>query len=793
MSRRLAWIWLAVVLLAGAHLAWRACTGLAFVTDLMALLPMEEQAPVLRRAHETVTRTLSRQVLLLVGHPERATAREAARTIGERLTGSGLLTRDDADLDADRLRRIGALYQPYRAGLLSEGDRELLRDGNGKVIATRALSQVFGFVGLGDARMLRGDPFLLLPSFFTGLPLPLSRLMPDDGMLSVQQDGATWVLISGRLTGEPYALEFQRRLSELLDPLIARLRTEHPGLEVPRLGAVFFARSAAHEAIGETSMIGIASTIGTIAIVLVAFRALAPLWLSLLVIGTGVMTALSGSLFLFGNLHVGALLFGISLIGVAVDYSLQYCTETFTTETSPRRRLRRVLAGITLGTATTVIGYLTLLLAPLPGLRQVAVFSAIGLIAAWLTVVLWLPRLDPSPPARHGQAMLRWAGGLLLLWHARRFATWRIGIIAAAAAIAGIGMARFHVDDDVRRLQSLSPTLLAEQGRLQSLIGSEGGGQFFLVPAGDPEAALQRQEILADRLRGLVAAGALAGFRAPAQYVPSTARQRENQALRERELGEAVRREQFRRLGLTDAGAAPDEATAPLLTIAAAMRPDGESGGPLGFLSWLVLEDGQGDALHVVMLDGIRRLDAVAAAGDGIDGVHFVDTAGSFSTLLGKYRGRALVLLALSAALMVPLLAWRYGVWRMIWIMLPPSLAVALTPGLRALMGGGFSFFDAIALVLILSIGVDYAVFLAETSRERRAVTMLAVFLAAGTALMSFGLLALSQVRAVHHFGTTMLVGILLAMLLAPMARRTPPSRAVSRVPENLGNEPHAP
>jgi predicted exporter len=50
-------------------------------------------------------------------------------------------------------------------------------------------------------------------------------------------------------------------------------------------------------------------------------------------------------------------------------------------------------------------------------------------------------------------------------------------------------------------------------------------------------------------------------------------------------------------------------------------------------------------------------------------------------------------------------------------------------------------------------------------------VTMLAVVLAAGTALLSFGLLAMSEVAAVRSFGSTMALGILLAFLLAPMAR----------------------
>ena len=767
MKRPFALLWLALVLLGGAYLGWRVHAGLEFRTDLMALLPLEAQDPAAERAHAAVTRSLSRQIILLVGHPDRGAARAAAAEITTLLSGSGLTEADTAALDADRMRRIGGFYAPYRAGLLAEADRDQLRAGNTQAIATRALSQVFGFIGMGDARMLRDDPFLLLPGFFAALPVPNARLAPDAGMLSLTQDGTTWVLIHARLRGEPFALDVQRQLSDLLDPAIARLLGTQPGLEILRLGAVFFAQAAAAAAMGESALIGIVSTIGAVLVVLAAFRALTPVWLSLLSIGVGVVMALAVCLALFGDLHVGALLFGVSLIGVAVDYSLQYCAEAFTAEPSADARLRRVRAAITMGAATSIIGYLTLLLAPFPGLLQVAAFSAIGLGAAWLTVLLWAPWLDRTGPARHGAAMLRWAGYFLLVWHAKRFAPARIACLAGITIAALLGMARFHTDDDVRRLQSLSPDLLAQQTRIQTLIGSQSGGQFFLLPAADPEIALQRGEALADRLRPLLANGVLAGFRGPASYVPSAQRQRENRALRDQHLDPAATDAQLARLGLPGGAAlAPDNA--PILTLAQALAADS----PLTFLPLLVQADGQGGSLHIVMLDGVRDPGRTAAAAQGIAGVHYVDTVGSFSTLLGQYRDRAMALLFLSALLMAPLLAWRYGPRRAGWIMLPPLLAVALAPGLRALGGAGFSFFDAIALVLTLAIGVDYAVFLAETTRERRAVTMLAVTLAAITALLSFGLLALSQVRAVQHFGATMLVGILLALLLSPLARR---------------------
>jgi predicted exporter len=107
--------------------------------------------------------------------------------------------------------------------------------------------------------------------------------------------------------------------------------------------------------------------------------------------------------------------------------------------------------------------------------------------------------------------------------------------------------------------------------------------------------------------------------------------------------------------------------------------------------------------------------------------------------------------------------------------MAPPLLAVLLTPALRAWFGGNFTFFDGMALVLVLSIGVDYSIFLTETSPRRQSVTMLAVVMAAATALLSFGLLAFSSVQAVHTFGSTMLIGILLAFLLSPLARAAHP------------------
>jgi predicted exporter len=767
--RLAALLWLAVVLAAGLYLGWRLHEGLAFRTDLLALLPREAQDPAAQHADDVVTAALSRQIMVMVGDRDRDQARAAATAIAETLTRSKLVTLTTDSFGKDRLRKIGELYFPYRRGLLSAQDRTLLLEGNPEAVSTNALSQVFGLVGMADAKLLRRDPYLLLPGFLTHLPVPLSRLSLDDGLLAVRDGDSYWVLLAGQITGDPYALAFQDSLTQTLDGALAAQKSAHPNLQSLRLGAVFFAKAGAEQATSETSKIGFVSIAGTVLLVLFVFRAVRPLLLTLLAIGVGVLVSFAACLSLFGELHVMALLFGVSLIGVAVDYSLQYLSEIFAAEGgTPRERLRRVRVGITIATATVAIGYGTLFLAPFPGLHQIAALAAIGLLASWATVLLWLPALDRSRRPQHGDRLLAGMGSLLALWQKPRPAWAGWGALALAAIIVVGGLFQAHADDDVRRMQSLSGPLMAQQEEIQRLAGAAGSAQFFLVEAKDDETALETEEVLIDRLKPLVAQGVLAGFQAPAQYVPSITRQRENREMVHRQLDGPLLADHLRQLGLKHVEPPPPD-DAPFLTLADAVTRNG----PLSFIASLRLDGGQG-VLHAVKLDGVTKPDLLASAADGLPGVRLIDPAGDFSRLLAKYRKRALGLLALSAVLMTPLLAWRYGLKGAVKVMAPPLLAVLLAPALRAWFGGAFTFFDGMALVLVLSIGVDYSIFLAETSPQRQRVTMLAVTMAAATTLLSFGLLALSSVQAVHAFGSTMLIGIFLAFLLSPLARSAP-------------------
>ncbi|MFA0521431.1 MMPL family transporter, partial [Vibrio sp. 10N.222.55.E8] len=135
----------------------------------------------------------------------------------------------------------------------------------------------------------------------------------------------------------------------------------------------------------EISTIGLGSLAGVILLVWLTFRSALPLTLSLLSISTGLLVALVSTVAIFGKIHLFSLVFGASLIGVSIDYSFHFLTDRLAAgnQWQSDKGLKHIFVAITLGLLTSLIGYLGLLVAPFPGLQQLALFSSIGLIAAY--------------------------------------------------------------------------------------------------------------------------------------------------------------------------------------------------------------------------------------------------------------------------------------------------------------------------------------------------------------------------------------------------------------------------
>ena len=99
-----------------------------------------------------------------------------------------------------------------------------------------------------------------------------------------------------------------------------------------------------------------------------------------------------------------------------------------------------------------------------------------------------------------------------------------------------------------------------------------------------------------------------------------------------------------------------------------------------------------------------------------------------------------------------------------------PLLAGAATLGLLGIAGVETNLLHVLSLLMVLSMGVDYSIFLVECGRESNiGPTTMSLWGAAVTTMLSFGLLALSRTQALRAIGLTVGIGTALSFLLAPL------------------------
>ena len=134
------------------------------------------------------------------------------------------------------------------------------------------------------------------------------------------------------------------------------------------------------------------------------------------------------------------------------------------------------------------------------------------------------------------------------------------------------------------------------------------------------------------------------------------------------------------------------------------------------------------------------------------------------------YRERMVTLLLFGVLAVVALVALRYRRWQLIALAIVPALLAALgTVALLGVCGIELTMLSLVALLMVVSMGVDYGIFLAEDEQHpgARGATQLGVVVDGITTILGFGLLAISSHPALFRIGVTAGIGVTLCLLLA--------------------------
>lgn len=761
--RMAALAWLLVVVAVGAH-QWQFWKHDGIDTDVMALLPVNEQAPDVALATEQLVGQMSRQVVVLLGATEWADACAAVQVLRQSLaSGAGARLREDRVAQKASIDSALGFYQPWRERLLTPQQRAMLAGTPDAALVQRALQELYQPAVQARLSDWVNDPLGLWAQWWTARGAQ-SQARPRDGELWVAADGQQWVVLQFSLQGSAFRLSGEPELDGALKEALVRVRAQWPAARMITAGVPLHAEAAAVQAHGEINTIGWGSLAGVLLLAWLAFRSLRPVALVGVSLLVGCAVALSVTALVFGRVHLLTLVFGASLVGVAEDYGIHYfASRQGAPGRSPHGLMRGLMPALWLALGTSAIAYLALGAAAFPGLRQMAVFSVVGLTAALLTVVCWFPWLDRGtlPRSRVAERI----GQTLMAWPRWRQALPGSVALCLVMALVLWLLGGLRMQDDVRQLQSGAPALLEQQRQVGEILGLPSPAQFYLVHGRTPEQVLQREEDLKDRLDVLVGRQWLAGYSAVSDWVPSARRQDSNAQLVAR-AQEAVFKGVNAALGESFArGSAPPPV--PLTVQAWLAQPIAAAARPL----WLGERDGTYRSLVMLRgVAGLQSLPALAGAVQGLEGVVWVDKPAEISALLQRYRISMTELLALGHGLVLAVLWLRFGrkAWRA-WM--PTALAsMAVVVALTA-VGAPWQLFNVLALVLLLGVGIDYGIFLLEHEDDPHA--WLAVVIGAGSTWLSFGLLGLSATPALKAFGLTLMLGLPLVLVLAPLFRST--------------------
>lgn len=748
--------------------------GPAINTNILDLLPSTDRDPVVLNAVDRVQRNFERHLAVVVGAKNFATAKQAADMVGARLKATDRFRKLRIDDYRDLVRNAVEFYLPQRFQLLGNATRSLLDTGGAPAFERSVLRRYFAPQSSLTSQLIDRDPMMLLPVFLAERSADAAgRPEIRDGYLTVRADNRVYIALVGELSETPFSVKVQRELTSVVEALRAALPRKFPGSALMVAGVLPHAAAGTQSGIDEMSTVGLGSLLAIVILLITLFRSTLPFLMTLTAIGLGCVSGFAACLAIFGEVHLLTLIFGSSLVGISVDYSFHYFCERFrlADNWSPSAARSHVFPGITLGLATSAIGFAGLFFAPFPGMKGMALFSIVGLSVAYGCVVLCYP----SATGRLGRPSitrpLHWVAGYGALWRRRwGWPAYALAMLLAIGAVAGCF--RLTASDDIRLMQTPHDAVMEEERRIRALIGRNLSSQFLIVEGRDAADYLQREEGLTAALRQLRGEGKIVGYLAISDFVASPQRQADNRRLiralvdGERPVFDRI----AARVGL------PDETRDAYKTslLNAHKVP------PVSIEEWIAHpvsaphrhlwhgNSGRG-VVGIVGLRGVFDMTALIKLSDDDPKIHFVDPAGDVSELFGRYRHQTVWLTIASYCLVLLILLIRYRLVGGILVMAPPAIAAFLTLGILGLAGQPLSLFNVMALLLVLGIGVDYALFFRETGADSP-TTLLAIALSSITTLLAFGLLAFSATTAIHAFGLTVLIGILAAFLLAPMS-----------------------
>ena len=338
-------------------------------TDIFSLINFKDakEAKVLKEVQDEMTSNF----LVLVN------SKELAKNVQSLALKSSLFKSFEANIDVN-LNDIKSDINRSKIALLSRDDLELLKSDKNTFFKKRA-EEIFNSFSF---RLLKiNDDFFLLSSGFSAKNGNVSLNLADL-MLEVKDGAKSFFLLKG---------ELKKGVSS--EGLI-KFYNELEALKVGQ-NELFVHSSALYQAFSkqknesESLYMSAVSLSLTAIFLILAFRNLRIFYV-IFIAAFGFSVAFAGTLLCLNELNILTILISTSLIGLMFDYILHWLSKN-EGEAIRVSSIKNMLKIFLLGLLITLSGYLAFTFSDLRLLKEVALFSAFALVAAFLASYFFMP------------------------------------------------------------------------------------------------------------------------------------------------------------------------------------------------------------------------------------------------------------------------------------------------------------------------------------------------------------------------------------------------------------------
>lgn len=754
--------------------------AISFGTSLFDILPPSSSLREARDADSKFSARTSRSITILV----KSSSFDKAKFYAEKLYSEYVDSDGNANPDffetlslyvaSESVPEITKWLHENRFGLLDFETRRLLRSGEAVKIADDALSSVFAAFNFSDLSYLEEEPFLLsersLKRIFESGALSATNMELRDGLLFYEEDGEFFVLIRGLVSEKGSSLTSKNSTVRTLYDI----GKTFDDADLIFAGVPFHSYENSSKAQMQIALISSISLILIVGLFLLIFRSIIPALVSALAVAFSCAVGFAATLLLFRGIHALTFVFGTTLIGTCLDYSIHYFVNwksNFSCSSGGAVR-KHIFRGITLGFVSTEICFLSLFFAPFPFLRQVSVFLFAGLAGAYLSVLALYPFL--KMPGEKSRRILTFSSQNKILPVLAKIVP--VFLLGGSVFVILTNYRSLRIENNIQELYSMSPQMLQNEIETARILGTGSSPWYFLLKAASEEELLQINEELDFFLEDAKNAGKIKSYLSLAQFIPSEKRQRESYLDAENLL--PIVEEQFLSLGFDSAEAAvqaaeyrknyrsldncfvhPHDTDIPsvIKELSASLFLGKIEG---SFYSCVL-------PLHAVAEEESFFRDFAVAH----EGIFFVNKVGDISAQLDALSKSMLVTLAFAFVIVIAILFFLYEPRLVLRIAALPVCVMLVTTAVLILLKINLSFFPITALILVFGLGLDYIIYMIEGGREKsgdmRSLNAFAVMLSFATTAFSFGALALSSFPPVYMLGATVFAGLTSAVIMS--------------------------